>query len=276
MTYLGASAGQGRIPQVMAMYVASTVMGGFLGRALSGAISAGFGWRWSFLVLALATVVGALLLQRLRTDPSVSFQRVRFGAAVEVLRKPRFLRLYGVVFCAFGAFASLLNFLPFRLTELGLGLTERGIGLMYSGYLMGVVISLVSLHLAARLGGARNAMLAGVFVLLSALVFFTAGPLWIIFTGMFVLCAGMFLIHSLAPGVLNQDSGEQRGVVNGLYIAFYYAGGTVGSFLPGFIYHGYGWHAYLASLGAAVGVGGWLLWGLRGRTSGMARAEGRP
>lgn len=264
MTYLGASAGPGRIPQVMAMYVASTVMGGFLGRALSGLISAGFGWRWSFVTLALATVLGALLLQRLKADPAVSFQRVHLGAAVEVLRKPQFLRLYGVVFCAFGAFASLLNFLPFRLTELGLGLGEGGIGLMYSGYLMGVVVSLVSLRLAARIGGAMNAMLVGVLILMSALLFFAVSPVWIIFAGMFVLCAGMFLVHSLAPGVLNQRTGGQRGVVNGLYIAFYYAGGTTGSFLPGFVYHAWGWHAYLGTLALVVAVGGWLLWSLRG------------
>jgi MFS transporter, YNFM family, putative membrane transport protein len=276
MTYVGASAGPGRIPQVMAMYVASTVMGGFLGRALSGAISAGFGWRWSFLAFAMATVLGALLLQRLKSDPAVSFQRVDPGAALAVLRRPEFLRLYGVVFCAFGAFASLLNFLPFRLTELGLGLSERGIGLMYSGYLMGVVVSLVSLHLATRIGGAMNTMLVGVVVLMSALVFFAMGSLWVIFAGMFVLCAGMFLIHSLAPGVLNQRTGEQRGVVNGLYIAFYYAGGTTGSFLPGFIYHGFGWHAYLASLGVVVAVGGWLLWGLRTVREGPKVPPGRP
>jgi MFS transporter, YNFM family, putative membrane transport protein len=77
MTYLGASAGPGRIARVMAVYVASTVMGGFLGRALSGMISATFGWRWSFMAFALATVLGALLLRRLKSDPAVSFQRFR-------------------------------------------------------------------------------------------------------------------------------------------------------------------------------------------------------
>ncbi len=170
MTYLGASAGPGRIAQVMAAYVASTVMGGFLGRALSGVIAANFGWRWSFLLLGLATVLAALLLSRLKSDPPVSFQRLRLSAVIEFLRQPSFLRIYGVVFCAFGAFASLLNFLPFRLVELGTGMSESGIGLMYSGYLMGVVVSLVSLRLASRIGGTVNAMLVGTLILVTALV----------------------------------------------------------------------------------------------------------
>lgn len=265
MTYLGANAGEGRIARVMAVYVASTVVGGFLGRALSGLISANFGWRWSFLAFALATLLGALLLSRIKADPPVKFARLRLSAVMEVLRKPAFLRLYGVVFCAFGAFASLLNFLPFRLVELRSGLSEGGIGFMYMGYLMGVLMAVSSLRVAARLGGVKRAMLLGMTLLLCALLFFAAGHVWIMFIGMFVLCAGMFMVHSLAPGVLNQRSTEQRGVVNGLYIAFYYAGGTTGSFLPGFIYHGLGWHAFLATLALVLGFGGWLLWGLRGR-----------
>lgn len=51
--------------------------------------------------------------------------------------------------------------------------------------------------------------------------------------------------------------------MNGLYIAFYYAGGAIGSFLPGFLYHGFGWYVYLGSLALVVGLAGSLLWGLR-------------
>jgi len=263
MTYVGASASPGRIAQTMAMYVAATVMGGFLGRALSGIIAANLGWRWSFMLLGLATVLCALLLGRLRSDPPVSFQRLRLSSVLDVLAQPSFLRLYGVVFLAFGTFASVLNFLPFRLVELQSGLSESGIGLMYSGYLMGVVVSLVSLRVAARVGGTVNAMLLGSLILVMALLLFAAQSVWVIFLGMFVLCSGMFMIHSLTPGVLNQQTGDQRGVVNGLYIAFYYAGGTVGSFLPGFLYHGLGWHVYLASLALVVLTATWLLWGMR-------------
>lgn len=263
MTYIGSSAAPDRIAGVLSLYIAASVLGGFLGRLVSGLISTHLGWRWSFLFLAAATAVCALLLRRLQTAPAVRFQRLRLGAILEVLRQPVYLRLYLVVFCAFGAFASLLNFLPFRLVELETGLNETGIALMYAGYLMGVVTSLVSLRLSAHIGGPTNTMLLGTMVFLTALLFFAGSAVWVLFLGMFVLCAGMFLIHSLAPGILNQQpTGPHRGVVNGLYIAFYYAGGTVGSFLPGYLYHGLGWYPYLVSLGLAIGFAGWLLWGI--------------
>ncbi|MDR1615018.1 MAG: MFS transporter, partial [Campylobacteraceae bacterium] len=38
-------------------------------------------------------------------------------------------------------------------------------------------------------------------------------------------------------------------ITNGLYLSFYYAGGTLGSFLPGFFYQYFGWHIFLAFLG---------------------------
>jgi MFS transporter, YNFM family, putative membrane transport protein len=263
MTYLGSSAPPARIARVLALYIAASVLGGFLGRLVSGLISTHFGWRWSFLFLAVATGLCALLLQRLHAAPPVRFQRLGLSVVLDVLRQPTFLRLYLVVFCAFGAFASLLNFLPFRLVELDTGLNETGIALMYAGYLMGVVTSLVSLRLSRHVGGPVNTMLLGTIVFLAALLFFAGNPVWLMFLGMFVLCAGMFLIHSLAPGILNQATGERRGVVNGLYIAFYYAGGATGSFLPGYIYHGLGWHLYLGSLALAIAFAAWLLWGMK-------------
>ncbi|SIT72007.1 MFS transporter, YNFM family, putative membrane transport protein [Ectothiorhodosinus mongolicus] len=263
MTYVGASAAEGQIARVMAIYIASTVMGGFLGRALSGIFAANWGWRWSFLIFGLASIIGALLLTRLRADPPVKFQKLGLEPIRAVLSHGRFLRLYIVVFLSFGAFASVLNFLPYRLVELDLGLSEAGIGLMYSGYLMGVLVSLVSLRVASGIGGTVNAMLLGLVILALAMLFFAQQPLWLLFTATFVLCAGMFLFHSLAPGLMNETDIGHRGVVNGLYVSFYYSGGTVGSFLPGFVYQGFGWYAYLWLLVALISIAGAMLWTIR-------------
>lgn len=258
MTYLGTMTTTMGMQMVMAGYVAATVLGGFLGRALSGWLSTVLGWQAAFMVMALATAIVALLFQRLASDPAAGFQRMHWGAVREVLWQPGFLRVYLAIFCFFGAFAAVLNFLPFRLLELEAGLTDTGIGLMYSGYLMGLVMALLAPYLAMRFGTRAVMLLAAVLFLL-ALLLLTSTSTAILFAAIFVLCAGMFLVHSLAPGDMNRQAEQHRGVVNGLYIAFYYSGGALGSFLPGYLYFGWGWNAFLGSLAAVVLVGGWWL-----------------
>jgi YNFM family putative membrane transporter len=73
-----------------------------------------------------------------------------------------------------------------------------------------------------------------------------------LFANMFLLCAGMFLVHGLLPGYINELEPARRGIVNGLYVAAYYAGGSVGSFLPGLLLAAAGWDAFILGLAAVV------------------------
>ena len=63
---------------------------------------------------------------------------------------------------------------------------------------------------------------------------------------------------------MNKLAGGNKGVVNGLYVAFYYSGGAVGSSVPGFIYHGCGWASFLSALAAVALSGGLLIASCRG------------
>jgi len=62
---------------------------------------------------------------------------------------------------------------------------------------------------------------------------------------MFVFCAGLFTAHSLLSGYLSTIAKTNKAIANGLYICFYYTGGTLGSILPGAIYEAWGWNAFL-------------------------------
>ena len=52
-------------------------------------------------------------------------------------------------------------------------------------------------------------------------------------------------MHSTLSGYVNQHTYSQRGVANGLYIALYYGGGSLGSYFTLIIYHTWGWYPYL-------------------------------
>jgi len=63
-----------------------------------------------------------------------------------------------------------------------------------------------------------------------------------------VFAAGMFTLHSVLSAFLNHLETERKGLVNGLYVSAYYAGGALGSYLPGFVYQQIGWNAFIALL----------------------------
>ena len=66
---------------------------------------------------------------------------------------------------------------------------------------------------------------------------------------------GFFLVHSVLAGYLNVRAGDRSASVSGLYVAIYYTGGTLGSYLPGFVYARFGWPAFVAVLAGMIAVG---------------------
>jgi len=251
MTYVSASVEPARLGRAMAVYVASTVLGGFVGRAFSGIVTELSNWQVTFGLIGALLLVTVALLLRLQGDSTSRFSRVHPRVIGEVLRFPGLGRAYLVIFCAFFAFASLLNFLPFRLTELADGLGSAAISLMYTGYLMGIAVSLASGRAVLRFGE-RRVVTAGLLLFLAAILLFQVPVVPFLFANMFLLCAGMFLVHSVLPGYVNRLAPERRGIVNGLYVAAYYAGGSVGSFLPGLVLAAGGWNAFILTLAGVL------------------------
>jgi MFS transporter, YNFM family, putative membrane transport protein len=258
MTYVSQMANVTNIQRAMGIYIAATILGGFLGRTLSGGLATLFGWRTSFSVLALSMFGCLALLARLQSSSPVAMARPSLELLRNVLRRPLFLRSYLGVFCLFLVFAAMMNFIPFRLTEISQQANSFRIGLIYCGYLMGLISSLLAVWIGRMLGGEIRAMISGFVLFGLALAGFIQPAPLVLFLMMFLFCGTMFLVHATASGWLNKLAGSSKGVVNGLYVAFYYGGGVVGSSLPGLIYHRYGWNGFLLSL-AIVAMLGCLL-----------------
>jgi YNFM family putative membrane transporter len=66
------------------------------------------------------------------------------------------------------------------------------------------------------------------------------------------------MLHSAGSGFVNKNVDKNKGVVNGLYVSFYYFGGILGSYLPGLIYENEGWKIFLIFL-TAISVSIFLL-----------------
>jgi len=273
MTYTSQSASQGEMQRAMAWYIGATIAGGFAGRALSGMIASLFHWRGSFLILGVSLLAAWLWLARLPDSGAVRMQRPRLGLIREVLARPVFLRAYLMIFCFFLVFAAIMNFLPFRLTELTAEADELRIGLAYSGYLMGLLASLNAVTLQTWCGSVERTMVFALITYLLALVLLGVPSVALLLATLFLFCGAMFLTHATATGLLNRLADEHKGMVNGLYVAFYYGGGAVGSYLPGYVYRDFGWTGFIAVLAAVVVVA--LLLAISLARSGTAARPGR-
>lgn len=252
MTYLATAAPPDRLRRVMAAYIAVTVLGGFFGRFFSGLAAEALGWRLPFAALAAALALCAGACLTLPRDARTAFSPIRFRHAPQVLQRPGFLAAYTVIALLFFVFSGMLNLLPFRLGELEGGYSPLRAGVMYAGYLMGILACLTSHRLAGVCGGPARAMAAGAAVVVAAAAVFALPSQAALCGSVFVLCAGMFAAHSVAPGVLNGAEREHKGLVNGLYISFYYSGGALGSFLPGLALGRFGFGAAAGLLVAAA------------------------
>jgi YNFM family putative membrane transporter len=127
-------------------------------------------------------------------------------------------------------------------------LGEAGIGLLYLGYSMGIMVSVNTRPIIRFFGNETAAITAGIVIFFVGTVIFMIESYSVMFVGMFVFCTGLFLAHSLLSGFVNKLARVNKAIANGVYICFYYTGGTMGSFLPGFVFEHYGWQMFLASL----------------------------
>jgi YNFM family putative membrane transporter len=70
--------------------------------------------------------------------------------------------------------------------------------------------------------------------------------------GLVVLVVGTFTAQAIGPSWVNLAARDAKGGAGALYLASYYAGGTLGSWLPGLAWEARGWPGVVASSVAAL------------------------
>ncbi len=258
---------------VMGSYVAATVAGGLGGRLLGGLIHPPLHWRYAFLtsavVLEVATVAAWSFLPRERAD---SHGEKALGF-LPLIARIDLLRTFWVAFGAFFVFSSTFNYLPFYLATPELGASTTLTTLMYSSYLIGIVVGPLSGKLSNRVGnGTTMAVGSAVFGLSICATLVPSIP--VIAVSLAGICAGFFAIHAAAAGSLNTRLNTSRGRANSLYVLFYYLGGFAGITAGGYAYVRFGWSGIVAMglimLLVPLGTGLWELIEERGPLKGKS------
>lgn len=249
------------------LYVASTVVGGLLGRLLAGLSADFLGWRFAFYLASAAYAALAYIWWR---QPELENSRERSATLARVtqgllryLRHPLLLRGFLIGFCLFFAFQALWNYLPFKLHAAPLHLSNTAVSLLYLSFIAGMVSSSIAAHFRRRWGLRHNIILGFSLALLGQVLTLSSSLLSIIL-GLGVLCFGNWLVQALALGFVATEAEQERASANALYLLFYYLGGSVGGTLPGLFFPFWGYAAVIVLSLGVLGLGMVLAWQLEG------------
>ncbi|WP_298223859.1 MFS transporter [Acidocella sp.] len=230
--------------KMVGIYTSGTISGGFSGRLIVGFITSLFNWRAAFLVIGLITLTAALTIafllpQEKHFKPNTSISGA-LASFPDHLSNKRLLGTYAVGFGVLFSLVSVFTFINFRLAEAPYNLGPAALGAIFVVYLGGVAVSPVAGKLGARTNQ-RTLMAGCIGLVLTGLTLTLASPLWLICLGLLMICLGIFPQQTLATGFVGVAARSARSTAVGLYVTFYYIGGSFGGVVPAAAWHSTGW-----------------------------------
>ena len=245
----------------MSSYIAGTVLGGFLGRFLSGMIATHWNWRATFVVLAALNLIGAVLV-RAWLPLAKHFVRAEHFSQVlddarQHLRNPRLLANFGMgaaaLFCLVGCF----TYANFYLAAAPFRLNSAQLGSIFFVYLLGVVITPQAGRFLDRVGFRATSFLYCA-MMVGGVLLTLIRSLPIVVIGLAIFSSGMFIAQAAASVQTGALAVRARSSAAGLYVTFYYLGGSLGATLTAWFWNWRGWPGCVALMAAVSLASLWL------------------
>jgi YNFM family putative membrane transporter len=231
MAYVGEEMHPRSVGLAMGLYISGSGLGGMAGRLVTGVVSDFWGWRAAALVIGLLGLLCAAAVWRglpasrnfRAREPRLAPLLWAFGAHLQD-RVLALLFLEG--FLLMGSFATIYNYIGYRLLAPPFSLSQTSVGLIFAIYLLGVISSTSTGALATRLGRAR-VLPATLALMLAGTVLTLSDRLWLIILGIAVLTIGMFGSHSIASSWVGLRARYAKAQASSLYLFAYYLGSSV-------------------------------------------------
>ena len=253
-------AGRG-VGRAMSSYVTGTIIGGFLGRFISGVIAAHWHWRSTFLVLAVLDLIGAVIV-RAWLPLAKNFVRAEHLRQVldhvkQHLRNPRLLANFGMGATALFALVGCFTYANFYLAAAPFRLNSAQLGSIFFVYLLGVVVTPQAGRFLDRFGF-RHTTVVYCTMMIAGLLLTLVKSLPVVIIGLAIFSSGVFVAQAAATVQTGAIAGRARSSAAGLYVSFYYLGGSVGATLTDWFWRWEGWPGCVILLGGASLVSLWL------------------
>jgi MFS transporter, YNFM family, putative membrane transport protein len=246
----------------MSAYVAGTVLGGFSGRMIAAVIAAHASWRWAFAFLGILNATGALAMAIWLPADRHSAHPAPGGAMAAHLQNRRLLATCAVGFCVLFTLLATFTYVNFYLAAPPFRLGTQALGLLFMVYLLGMVVTPASGRYIDRVGH-RVAIAAAFTGCIGGIALTLIQSLPAIVLGLAILSSGVFIAQAVTSSYIGIATSHARASAVGIYSVFYYAGGTLGSAVPGLFWIRGGWPACvgLIALVEALTIGiAWLGW----------------
>ncbi len=253
VTYIGEEWPADRVALIMSFYVSGTALGGFTGRILSGILAEAFNWQVSFLVLGGVSLLGAVAVAawlptgRRRIAPAAADAQLKFYYQVQGLfRSRRLVATFAVGFIMLFSLVAVFTWITFHLSVAPFSLSTTALSSLFFVYLIGLVVTpgagylITHVGLRAGVAGALCCSMAGVLLTL-------ASSLPVIILGLSLLSTGVFVAQTASQSHLRVAAPPgARVTAAGVYITFYYLGGTAAGVVPGIFWALGKWPACVA------------------------------
>lgn len=235
-----------RAGSVTAAYVGGTVVGGFVGRALTGVVAAAASWQRAFALLSVVNVIAAVLISWWLPSDERQGERRPCGAEAgtfsSFIRNRQLIATSAIGFGILCTQMAAFTYVTFHLAEPPFMLSTAALGWLFVTYLLGAVVTPIAGRWIDRYGR-RASFLVAIAVGIGAALLTLVPALAAIVMGLSVLATSVFIAQATASSHVGATAAQGRGLALGLYTTCYYVGGSFGGAFPALLWSRGGWPA---------------------------------
>jgi len=257
VAYVGDEWPPADVPRVAGLFISGSSVGGFTGRFVSGVVADLAGWRASFAVIALLTLIAGLIVtfalpRERRFVRSGGF----LASALQMFAhvgNPRLLAIYAVGFGVLFNFIGTFTYVSFHLAGAPYFFTPTLLGAIFVTYLGGSLI-VPWVGRAILIFGRRRFVLGIIALWSMGALLLLAPPVAAIIAGLTVCATCGLVCQAVSTGYVITTAKEGRSSAAGLYASTFYIGGSAGAFLVGLVWNAYGWGGCVAVIVATQAI----------------------
>lgn len=255
VAYLGELVSPASLGRVVGGWVAANVLGGLVGRVVSGILADHWGWQTPFWLFGCLTLMTTWIMYRV-LPATPTKKSVRLWTAYrdmgQHLKDRQLLGAFLIGASLFFGFIGIYTYLPFYLMAAPFHLSPAVVAFAYVSYAAGVVASPLAGQLSTRYTR-RTLIGLGLLIALGSIWLSLLPVLPWVMVSLFTLCTGMFSAQAVASALVNHLAKQGKGSAGALYLMFYYLGGTLGAVLPGLGWQAWGWYGVVGICSLAFG-----------------------